>query len=73
MPFLIGQVFERGEYYHLGTALVVLEALVVGCTAIAWRVAALAEEEEAELAGNGEEMEEIRQRLVHSEDEVAAC
>ena len=73
MPFLIGQVFERGEYHHLGTALVVLEALVVGCTAIAWRVATLAEEEEAELASNGEEMEEIRQRLVQSEDEVAAC
>ena len=70
MPYLIGQVFERGEYHHLGTTLVVLEALVVGCTALAWRVAALAEEEEAELVGDGEEMEEMRQRLVQSENEV---
>lgn len=39
LPFLIGLAFEQRDYSALGTALVMMEILVVGCTATAWRAA----------------------------------
>ena len=60
LPFLIGLCFDRGSYWTLGAGLVVMEALVVLCTFIAWRVASLVKADEAPLEGNMEEMEEVR-------------
>jgi hypothetical protein len=35
---MIGLVFERGQFWVLGSSLVALQAVVVCCTAIAWRI-----------------------------------
>ena len=64
LPYTIGACFERARYGALGVSLLALEATVVVCTAIAWRVAARLKMDEAE------EHTELRVRLVHSLDDA---
>lgn len=64
---MIGLVFDQGYFWVLGSVLVGLEVVVIGCTAIAWRVAGIAEREEAALASS-DEMDEIRTRLMDSHE-----
>ena len=63
LPYLIGLFFEGGQHWVLGTVLVGLNAVIVGCTAIAWRVAAGGKEEGA--------TEEELERFNSSEDRDA--
>ena len=48
LPYIIGLFFEAGQHWILGSVLVGLSALIVVCTAIAWRVAAGGKEEASE-------------------------
>ena len=68
LPYIIGLAFERGRYATLGLTLVGLEAVVVVCTFLGWRIAALARRPEADAL-----IQDVREldRLVVGDDAEA--